>query len=900
MNLQELKESLDKVFNDQVADESISPSAIAVELKKIVDVIYGNLSALNSILSSDYKENVEDIVVQPGDSVEDALGKLAYGLSKIPDVSNFLKSEDLPDLSKYATIEELENINLVAANLSLSDLYEKSTDEWIVLPGDSIEKAIGKIAYGLDQVLLVDEGILKVFIKDNGVLVNAIIQITNSSGVVVFDEMSTKGTVSKVLPRGIYFVRLNALGYDVLSSSLVDNNNGNNQLVGNTYNNVDVGAFDSVINFNIKPSFAPTFNTFTINEGSLSTSNKDLRLNIGYSGIASEISISRVESGVGQTWVPYIPGNFPYVFEYASDIKLILYVKLRNSTGSSEMLTTSIDMLNGISRSDIATTYNSLDVCLRSIVIDYPNGLTRNVTISILNEVYNLSSHKFSTELKDFNKGTPFYLHIKGENQLTIDCKTGGGMRFDHCENIIFSGIDFINASSYHDMYAPELLSALYFNVCRNMLVSDCRFDGTYTKDPTKRAGRYGIVVIDNNNFTITNCHLSNFGLRAIDIQNVPVVSILKTTIENCVIIRDLISQPSIIELKNIEVLRIEDCILDGKGADTMISGLNVVRAYINRTELKNCPGEIISLFNSIKSELLSIKNCLIKDNLFKPYYPWTKQNIEIDSIEVVEFINNTVRFTALLGDNFYARFMRANMRIGLLKNYNNVFDFYMPKMINNRAESTLFQSPLIDVVESDFNIYRDYSADGNVMANRVFIITNTSSKFYTNKGGTISLLRGLGLEANSVLIPTTQELFVNDDLRKIDPAFYNFNYSSTYIPKLDIDKLLATVGNAGCSYVRGVVGTNVTEIEYLGLYVPNGDIFDELETNYVVNSGSKIVLSVDKYNDEGIFIWTLSSTDAPDKIFIGTNVLVLLKSNLNAEGKYTSDKYYSLKIEKI
>ncbi|MBF2708792.1 hypothetical protein [Flavobacterium soyangense] len=818
--------------------------------------------------------------------------------------SFYHKDEKIP----ITAIDGIENIlQPNAKTILISDTYSKSNYEWNVVPGDNLEEGIGKLAHALDLLLLKNSGFLNVFVKSNNLPVHGEIEVRNAgTNTIVFSGGTSFGTLSNELPIGKYDVTIIAPGYDLISTTVVDGSLVDNITQGTTCKNIDINAFDSNVTFNIKPSFAPTINTFTINEGAVSTSNSALRLNIGTVGVVSEISVSRLESMVGTTWLPYTGGDYSYNFPYVDNIQLILFIKVRNITGQSNTMTASINVVNGLVRSDSAKTYNSIANCIDDILAEYPTGLTNDVTITATDEVVNVNTASLTGMIRyieSWNAGSNYYLHIKGQKKFTIDCQTGGAFRMLKVDNIIFSGINFINVCNYHEYSKPEVLSALYIQSCNNIAIDNCTFDGVYPKNPALEHGRYGIVAIDCNSINVTDCAFSKFGLRALDIQFVKVFSLLKTTISNCTIIRDRIGQPAIIELKEVDIIKIEDCVLDGALADTIISGLNIKRVFINRTKLINCPGEIISLFNTKKSEILSIKNCLIKNNLYQVYYPWTKQNVEIDNIEVVEVINCNVKLSPVNGNNMYAKFIRANQRIGTLNSFNNVFEISMPGFTNNVADAGLFEMPVLDVLNSNYNIYKDYSLNADAISNNILNVTSTSSIVKLSRSNSLTKLRAAPYlqDINSIVVSTTIPLYTNDDESLPLPVITNAGINSLILPKFDIKRFVKTGnGNPGAYYFNGVVGTNQVAIEYAGIYTPTNSNFQETDLNYIVNSAALTLLSVDKYDDYGLYKWTFSSAGSPDIVAIGHDVSVALFSNNNSNGTYIANRSYALNIEKI
>lgn len=810
------------------------------------------------------------------------------------------------ELFQTITNQSPNNSNF-AKDLVISETYQKSAYEWNVVPGDNVEEGIGKLAHALDLLLLKNEGFLNVFVKSNGIAVNAQIEVRKSEdNTLVFTGNTSSGTLSQEFPIGKYDVTIIAPGYDLVSSTIVDGSLLDNVLQGNTYKNVDINAFDTNVTFNIKPTYAPTITSFDINEGAASTSNSSLRLNIGTVGIVSEISISRLESLLGTTWLPYTGGIYDYNFPYVDNIELILFIKTRNITGESNIMTASITMVNGLMRSDSAKTYNSIADCIDDILEEYPLGLTQDVTITATDEVVNVNTGSLTGMIRyieHWNAGSNYYLHIKGQGNFTIDCKTGGAFRMLKADNILFSGIHFINVCNYHEYSKPEVLSALYIQSCNNIAIDNCTFDGVYPKNPALEHGRYGIVAIDCNSVNISECSFSKFGLRALDIQYVTVFSLLKTTISNCTITRDRIGQPAIIELKEVDLFKVEDCILDGTGADTVVSGLNVRRAYFTRTKLINCPGEIVSLFNTKRSEILSFKNCVMKNNLYAVFYPWTKQNIEIDNIEVVDVINCNVKLTAVNGNNMYAKFIRANQRIGTLNSFNNVFEFSMVGFTNNIADARLFETVLLDVFNSDYNIYKDYSTNLDSISNTILNATSTDSIVKLPRSNSLSKMRVAPYlqDLNSKVVSISDALYTNDDESLPLSVITTAGINTSKLPKLDIKRFVKIGnGNPGAYYANGIIGVNQVDIEYVGIYTPTNSNFQETDLNYIVNSGALSLLSIDKYDDNGLYKWLFTSAGNPDIVAIGHDISAALYSNNDANSKYVSDRPYSLTIEKI
>ena len=101
-------------------------------------------------------------------------------------------------------------------------------------------------------------------------------------------------------------------------------------------------------------------------------------------------------------------------------------------------------MRNGIGRSDSSKTYNNIRTCLLDILAEYNDNLTQDVTITVINDILNVNNiGTFIIDIINFNLQSDYYLRINGNNLLTIDCRTLGGIKFSKCSNIVLDGINF-------------------------------------------------------------------------------------------------------------------------------------------------------------------------------------------------------------------------------------------------------------------------------------------------------------------------------------------------------------------------------------------------------------------------------------------------------------------------
>lgn len=793
-----------------------------------------------------------------------------------------------------------KNPYLHGKEFTLSDTYAIGTLGWQLTPGDNLENAFGKVEYALDKLLVRDDGHIIVIILDNGIRKDGSIIITDSEGLVVYNGNTLDGTLSTDLEYGKYTIEIVMVGYDILKTSvIVDNYDADNDIVNNTAINVDVAGFDSTITFEVEPSIIPELTSFTINDGALTSSSSNLRLNLASLGIIDYIMVSQDPSFSNTTWINCTDvSNYAYTFNYISEITLELFVKVKNSKGESNVISSSINMINGITRSDSTDTYNDILTALDSVIESYPSGLTEDVELNVVSEVYNTSIYKFLSEISNFNTNTIYTLTINGNNLLTINCVTNGGFRLDYCDNIIFNGINFVNVASMKDLKPPEQTPAFFINRCNNIIVNNCSINGDWLTDSSYK-GWYAVIVKNNNNFTISNTIIEGFGLTVITVKDTNSVTFKNITIQDCPIDRGKISQPSLVELSNIENFVVQDSIIDGLGMDTCFSGNNIMYATFERTKLFNCPGEIISFTNTTPSSLFALRNCLIYNNLTAPYYSWTKQQIVLGTIDVVEVTNNTVQITPVNGNNLYAVFIRdTSGKIGTLNSYNNIFDIDCSVFELNNGQARVFDLLSLDVLNSDYNIYRDYSTDLDEISNLMMIISDETSPVYIARINSLSMLRSLGADLNSTVIDVSTPLFINNDFTQLDQTIIDIPINYDKAPLYDIDKMLAnTISNLGCKYNGAILGTPTNVIKYIGNDIVSNVIFTQDDTNYSTYSKSLLLLSIDKYDDDNVYKWKFENSNGDIYIYYGNNIGVYLPSFLTEDNLYESDAIYSIEI---
>lgn len=763
----------------------------------------------------------------------------------------------------------------------------------------------------LDQLLYVTSGSLIIRASDNGVRKNLRYNILTGSTVIRTGNTTTADVIIN-LPSGKYKIQVFPIaGYDIFSINIsVDNNPADNITSTSTIiDNVDVGFLRSEVNIVLKPTVVPILNNFLINSGATGASTSNLAISLDASGVVSEYIVSQNADFSSGTWLPYNGGDINYTFNYISEILLTLYVKLRNSLGESNSMSHSIFMTNGIRRSDSNNTYNSIEDCINAIMNDYGTGLTQNVIVEVVNNVYLSTKGRaynsvFYMTIDDFNFEGDYTLTIKGNNMLTIDCKSLGGFKINHCSNFIFEGISFINVATQLYDYAPEQTPAIFAQgtsdrISRNIVINNCIVNGSQAwTDDILHYGEYGFVFKYVDNVTVANTNISGFAAFVFDVLNLKTLTLSNVNIHDCHVAYNIVSQPCFVNIKATDLLYIEDTVFEMSDFETGIITSNVLRFITNRSKYINAKGEAFRLQNTIDMELLEINACVISNCLINPIFQWIKQFIAFNTIKIVKVTNSTIRLTALTGFQMYSFLFRGG-EIGKLYSYNNIFDFFFPNMPSNRDEASLFNIGILSYWESDYNLYRDYTADYLTISNMILVTTDSTSPIYFGRTLLITTYRNTGRDVNSTIYNTSDVLFVNDNFESLSTPTISLPVSSGNTTVYDLKKNITNTYNIGAYHQTFSIPTVDNIYQYRGIDTLklSGFTSDIQYNSFSKNLLLMIPISVDKGN---IYEWIVEDETAKQFISYGTCNPLTLYSKLDINGLYAGNMLYSVEMIKI
>lgn len=800
-------------------------------------------------------------------------------------------------------LRETDSGHDIKNSLASLPLYDKLQSDQILYSNTTVKNVLDSLTNAASGNLL-----LRAFDGTQRATVDYRINFQNS---IVRSGSVSKSDVMIALDPSTYSMQILPGDYTVLSIEILSDNDMSNNVktVGiTTIDNIDVGSTLSVVNIVLKPSALPLLNSISINGGSVESSSSDLNISLDTVGVISHYMISQNSDFNGSVWTEY-NGNFVYTFNYISEINLTLYVKVKNSLGESDVKSSSIFLKNGIARSDSNKTYNNLDTCVSDIVAEYGSDLTQDVTILVTSPVNMTTKGRaynkiFYMTLEDFNLNSPYVLTIDGSSNLNMNCNSLGGFKFNNCDNIIVKGVNFTNVANNMNDVAPEQTCAVFVqgtneDRLKNIVVDNCIIDGAISwTDGATYYGYYGLIFKYIDCVSVVNTEIKGINAYGLDILGVKAVSLSNVHVHQCVVSHNIVSQPCFVNVKSTDMLYIEDSLFDMSNFDTGVIGNNLIRIICNRSSFINSRGEVFRFGNTIDMELLEMTSCVVSNNITLPYYSWIKQCMLFSTINNVVLYNNTIRLTAVSGNQFYATLLKGST-LRKLYMYNNIFDFYFPNLAGNRAEGAILDLATLESMESNYNVYRDYTTNYDTITNLFLTVSSPTSPIYMTRCQKMSDLRSKGLDLNSTIINVLDSLFVDDDFSNLSAPVSSLSVSNNHVPRYDINKTVTDTPNVG-AYNQTYTTPVADEVyEYRGLDTFRLTQFDSSSV-YDTYSNNMLLLIGQGKEKSAFFDWKLTDESSTVYRRLGLSIGTSLLSKIDPSGTYAGDMSYDIEIIKI
>ncbi|MEG1860992.1 MAG: hypothetical protein RR206_04805 [Bacteroidaceae bacterium] len=559
-------------------------------------------------------------------------------------------------------------------------------------------------------------------------------------------------------------------------------------------------------------------------------------------------------------------------------------------------------------RSDLQTIeYKSLYSAVSSLTADYPEGLTKDTSITCISggidyrdngiDTKPKADTLFNVTLRSWNQNTPFLLTLDGANLAVIDGQGFGGIYILDSSNLYIRNFTFRNCNTYEGVDAPEETACIYGNRvegdarCRNLYIENVTIEGQSTLHPTSLyRTRYGITVKNYENAYICNSRMNCIACVGITLTDVTLSSVVKTDISG-IMQPGIIGHPRIITGSGCHEIRIEDCDLNCETFnETAISLDRISNVYLRRNHIYNCGAPVMDANGLDFIDNVVIDCNYMHDNLLKPLFQWEAQYFSLSPV-CNNFIvtNNLVIFSSPMVNEF---FVRATIDIDNFVNANNIF---IKKGTSTNFCLFLFEglvkSPIICT-----NIYKLATAT-------FYKMTGLSS----SDGRNFSKIQSAGYEAGSLMVSPGTNILISETggTRNCLIPTYAASHKSTetYVGEFDIrykknnaqETSLGAENYYATDYDETIdtsTGYDGTDIDWLKAFTS--------EAVYNLPGDNTVVLHHHSKQRARFIKFIISSADNPsDKILaLGKHTIFSLQPKLDDNGEYVSDQLYNIEIE--
>ena len=559
-------------------------------------------------------------------------------------------------------------------------------------------------------------------------------------------------------------------------------------------------------------------------------------------------------------------------------------------------------------RSDIQDiTYNSLYAACSAITADYPEGLTKDISVTCTSEGVDYRNNSYSTKpnadklfniaIRRWNNDTPYLLTLDGAGLAKIDGQGFGGFHIEDSSNIVIRNFIYQNCNTYEGVSAPEETACIYAAhigseyICRNLYIENITVNGQSTISPASSyRTRYGITVKGYGNVYITKCVMNNIACTGYGLTSVTLATITRCGFSGKKQ-SGIIGHPRVIDGSGFKEIRIEDCDFN---CDTFneyaISLGNTDRAYLCRNHIYNCKGPVVTVAGTDTVDEFIFDYNYLHDNLTAPLYTWESQYLSASpGLRKLQVTNNLIVMSAASGNEF---FFRAEIDVEQLVNANNIF---IKRNAGNNAGIFLFSSGKVNSMVTGNNIYKMppvlfYSMDG----------------LPGGDGRNFGKLQTLGYETSSSLISTGTDILVSETggtRNCLLPAYASANPAdAAYVGEFDRLYKKNTPGTA-CIGAENYYAEDYDETldatqGYTGEDTTLNTLFASTAQYGVPADNVMILHHLSKNRNRFIkFLITKPDDGAYKKTALGRHTLLVLEPKLDDGGEYAADQLYNVEI---
>lgn len=373
-------------------------------------------------------------------------------------------------------------------------------------------------------------------------------------------------------------------------------------------------------------------------------------------------------------------------------------------------------------RSDLPDYYYpSMQTAFNAVRATYPNGLTRNVTISCVKPAKEKrSSGHYIASLSGWNRRSMYMLTIDGKNDLYLNGNALGCLAFSNVDNIVIKNIHFEDFSNYVGYQVPDALGAISFTgklsqYARNMFVGGCTFNGKSMTDETVMSTN-SVILINTENVTINNSSFTDGGGPVVNADTCNLLSILNN---DFVLAPVGVGYPTAVTVSGGKILILEDNRMSGDNRYSFVAVTNMDRAYIRRNSFRNGGSMALSVSSSVPMSKLVIESNLFAGMLSNTgsINTWAQAVIGLCPIRDMELNSNTFYMSGNNGQQYCTRWGTINR----LEISNNVV------VDAGHAVHFIYGFAFDNVSElvSDYNIFQ-YKLHDNITYGSLLRVFNT------------------------------------------------------------------------------------------------------------------------------------------------------------------------------
>ena len=550
-----------------------------------------------------------------------------------------------------------------------------------------------------------------------------------------------------------------------------------------------------------------------------------------------------------------------------------------------------------LERSDLpGVYYSSLQDAFNAVKATYSEKLTQDVTIRCVKEAtYKRTLNPWMAELAHFNKNSMYTLSIDGASLMTLDCKSLGGIRFDHVDNVVCSSIDFLNFSNYLDAGSPEELSAINIigdvdSVSGNIYIERCTMNGGSSWNSAAK-GNFAIIGKYVGNVYVVDNDISNVHVMALKMQDCSILSLVKNTIV-CDHSWGYAGHPMLCMCTNGRAIIAEDNTFSGSSGENYFQLTNMDRIRFRRNRFMNGGGRVAEITSKMPTKELTIESNLMVGMLAAPIFGWIHEFFTFGDIDKLNIVNNTIYMNS---DYYMQRFIYSgNATVNEMNLYNNI----ICGITTGGSVMNAIGIGKVNTYNAGHNIYQFPLRDDGITAQSGVVFFNKPDGTGVVGYNKISEMIAAGYE-------TEGSVLVGNDVKVLDAdyvitASYNQQYKADDARSvIDVEyKRKAATGNSlGCSNLAGVVidEVNDTSTGYTGEDL--SEIKDFSNDAQYTTLADSVLLVRHKTLNRSKFIRISATGSQHTALILGRYGLMTMHPELDADGQYKADELYTINI---